>query len=71
MVKNLLANVEDIKDVGLIPGLRRSPGGRDVNLLQYSSLQNPTNRGTYRTIVHGVAESQIWLSMCKHTHTHT
>jgi len=28
MVKNLHANVGDIKDVGLIPGLRRSPGKR-------------------------------------------
>ena len=63
LVKNLLANVEDTKDVGLIPGLRRSPGEGDVNLLQYSCLENPMDRGTYRTIVHGVAESWIWLSV--------
>ena len=27
MVKNMPANVRDIRDVGLIPGLGRSPGG--------------------------------------------
>ena len=36
MVKNLPANAGDSGDVGLIPGLGRSPGGGNGNLLQYS-----------------------------------
>ena len=32
-------------DLGLIPGLGRSPGGRNDNLLQYSCLENPMVRG--------------------------
>ena len=31
-----------IRDVGSIPGLERSPGGRQFNQLQYSCLENPT-----------------------------
>ena len=38
MVKNLPANAGDIRDVGLIPGLRRYPGGEHGNPLQYSCL---------------------------------
>ena len=42
VVKNLPANARDIKwDVGLIPGLGRSPGGGYGTPLQYSCLENP------------------------------
>ena len=41
VVKNLFANAGDIRDVGLIPGLGRSPGGGHGNPLQYSCLENP------------------------------
>ena len=41
VVKNLLANAGD---VGLIPGLGRSPGERNGNPLQYSCLGNPMDR---------------------------
>ena len=41
VVKNLPANAGNIKDVGLIPGLGRSPGEGNGNPLQYSSLENP------------------------------
>ena len=41
MVKNPPANAEDIRDVGSIPELRRSPGGGHSNPLQYSCLENP------------------------------
>ena len=44
------------KDVGLIPGLGRSPGGRHGNPLQYSCLENPMDRGAWWATVHGVAE---------------
>ena len=39
-VKNPPANVRDIKDVGSIPGVGRSPGGGHGNSLQYSCLEN-------------------------------
>ena len=41
VVKNLTANVGDIRDAGSIPGLGRSPGEGDGNPLQYSFLENP------------------------------
>ena len=43
VVKNPPVNVGDIRDVGLIPGLRRSPGGGHGNPLQYSCLENPVD----------------------------
>ena len=43
---------------GLIPGLGRSPGGGHGNLLQYSCLENPMDRGGWQAAVHGVAKSQ-------------
>jgi len=45
-------------DLGLIPGLGRSPGGGHGNPLQYSCLENPMDRGAWWTTVHGVAKSQ-------------
>ena len=58
VVKNPPANAGDIKYAGLIPGLRRSPGGRHGNPLQYSCLESPMDRGAWRATVHGVANSQ-------------
>ena len=55
MVKNPSANAGD---AGLIPGSRRFPGEENGNLLQYSCLGNPMDRGTWRVTVHGVAERQ-------------
>ena len=57
VVKNP-ANTGDIRDVGLIPGLGRSPGGGRGNPLQYSSLENPMDRGAWRAAVCGVAQSR-------------
>ena len=45
-------------DLGLIPGLRRSPGGGHGNPLQCSCLENPMDRGALWTAVHGVTKSQ-------------
>ena len=45
MVKNLPANEGDIRNIGLIPGSGRSPGGGNGNPLQYSCLGNPMDRG--------------------------
>ena len=44
-------------DLGLIPGLGRSPGERKGYPLQYSGLENSMN-----SIVHGIAKSRTWLS---------
>ena len=45
-----------------IPGLGRSPGGRNGNPLQYSCLKNPIDRGAWQATVHGVTESWTQLS---------
>ena len=55
-------------DVGLIPGLGRSPGEGNGNPLQYSCLENSTDRGAWQAEVHGVTKSQTQMS--KHAHTH-
>ena len=57
-----LANAEDKRDVGSIPGLGRSPEGGYDNPLQYSCLQNPMDRGAWWASVRGVTKSRIQLS---------
>ena len=49
-------------DLGLIPGLGRSPAGGHGNPLQYSCLENPMDRGAWRASVYGVAKNQTQLS---------
>ena len=49
-------------DPGSIPGWGRSPGGGNGNPLQYSCLENPTDKGAWWATVHGVAKSQTRLS---------
>ena len=44
-------------DLGSIPGLGRSPGEGKGYRLQYSCLENPTDRGAWKTSIHGVAKS--------------
>ena len=61
VVKNLPASAGDIRDAGLIPWLGRSLGGGHGNLLQYSCLENPMDRGAWRATVHGVTNSQTRL----------
>ena len=48
MVKNLPANSGDTRDMGLIPGSRRSPGDGNGNRLQYCCLENSKDRGAWR-----------------------
>ena len=43
-------------DPGSIPGSGRSPAEGNGNPLQYSHLENPSDRGAWRAIVHGVSE---------------
>ena len=58
VVKNPSANAGDKRDPGLIPGLRRSLGGRHGNPLEYSCLENPMDRGAWWATVHRVIKSQ-------------
>ena len=59
VVKNLPANAGDI---GLNPGLERTPGGENGNTLKYSCLENSMDRGAWWAIAHGVAKSRTQLS---------
>ena len=62
MVKNLPVNSGDARDSGSIPGLGRSPGVGNGNLLQYSCLEHPMDRGAWRATVHRVTkESDMTL----------
>ena len=53
MVKNLPTNAGYAGDMGLIPGLGRSPGEENGTPLQYSCLENSMDRGAWQAIVHG------------------
>ena len=64
MVKNLPANAGKAGEAGSVPGLERSPGGGNGNLLQDSCLKNPKGRGTWWATVHGVTELD---TLCTHT----
>ena len=57
-VKNPPANEGDVRNVGSISGLGRSPGEGNGNPFQYSCLENPMDRGAWRATVHGVTKSQ-------------
>ena len=58
MVKNLPVNAGDVRDTGSIPGSGRFSGEGNGNLLLYSCLENPMDRGASRAAVYGVAKSQ-------------
>ena len=57
MIKNLPAIAGDIRDVGSIPELGRSPGGGHGNPVLYSCLENPMDRETWQAAVHRVTQS--------------
>ena len=44
VVKNPPANAGDVRDLGLIPGSGRFPGGGHGNPLQHSCLENPMDQ---------------------------
>ena len=50
------ASVYNAGDLGLIPGLGRSPGEGISNPLQYSHLGNSVDREVWWTTVHGAAK---------------
>ena len=47
VVNNPPANAGDIRDMGLISGLGRSPGREHGKPLQYSCLEDPMDRGAW------------------------
>ena len=77
--KESACNAGDAGDKGSTPGSGIPSGGGLGNLLQYSCLENHTERGAWLATVHRVAKSQTRLKqhtcararMHKHTHTHT
>ena len=64
MVKNLPANAGDL---GLIPGLGRSPGERNNYPLQWSCLDNPMDRGAYSPWGHKEWETTEGLTLSEFT----
>ena len=61
----------DLRDVGLIPGLGRCPGGGHGDPLQYSCLENLTERGAWWATVYGVRQNwtclkQLSMHACIH-----
>ena len=61
--KEPACNVGDAEDVGSILGLGRSPGGGHGNLLQYSCLGNPLDRGAWWATVHKVTKNWTRLKI--------
>ena len=62
MVKNLPANAGDGGDSVSIPGSGRSPGVEEGKSLQFSCLENPTDRGAWQVTVCGVPKGLTQLS---------
>ena len=62
VVRNLPANAGGARDLGSIPGLGRCFGEGNGKTLQYSCLENPTDRGSWWATVHGVTKSRTQLS---------
>ena len=71
VVKSPPANTGDVRDMGLIPGLGRSPGGRHGNPLQCSCQENSTDRGAWWAAVHRIAKSWTQLKrLSMHARSH-
>ena len=62
VVKNLPAKAGDTRDAGLIPGLGRSPGEGNGNLLQYSCLGESHGQKSLAGYNHGITKSRTRLS---------
>ena len=67
MVKNTSANTGDVRDLGSVPGLGRSPGGGPSNSLQYSCLENPVDRGSWQASSLGLKELETTEEARVHT----
>ena len=69
VVRNPLVHAGDVRDMGSIPWLGRSPAKGNGNPLQYSSLENSTNRGAWQAKVHSIRKSRTQLKLLS-THGH-
>ena len=61
VIKNLIANAGDVRDMGSIPGSGRSLEEGNGNLLKYSCLENSMDRGHWWAMVHKVTKSWTQL----------
>ena len=61
VVKNIPVSEGDIRDMGSVSGLERSPGGGHGNQLQYSCLENLMDRRAWWAIVQRVTKNQTRL----------
>ena len=68
VVKNLPAHAGGARDASSIPGLGRSPGGGNGNLLQHPRLENPMDRGAWWAIVHRVTKNRERRNDWVYTH---
>ena len=58
MAQTVKASAYNVGDLGLIPGLGRSPGEGNGTPLQYSCLENPMEGGAWQATAHGVTKSR-------------
>ena len=63
-----MALVKNPGDSGSVPGLGRSPVEGNSNWIQYSCLENTTDRGGWSTTIHGVSESDMTERLSTHTY---
>ena len=68
MVKKHPCERKRRKRLSLIPGSERYPGAGHDNLLQFSCLENPMDRGDWQAMVHRVAKSWTQLKQVSITH---
>ena len=67
VVKNWPANAGDIRDMGLIPGSGRSPGGGYGSSLHYSCLENPMDRKAWWAIALWVCKELCTTETTEHS----
>ena len=63
----MLAKAGDMGDPGLIPGSGRSLKVGNGNPIQYSCLENSTDRGAWQATVHKTAEWDMTERLRRHT----
>ena len=67
--KESICNAGGAEDLGLMPGLERSPGGGHGNPPQYSCLENPMDRGVRQATVHRGCKESDTTEATEHTCT--
>ena len=62
LVAQIVKSLPEVWETPFDPWIGKVLGEGNGNPLQYSCLENPTDKGAWSATVHGVAKSQIWLS---------